>query len=119
MTDGLYKFTISADLNSDGTLSTYSVDIKYKDYAHDNWADAGTATYSAVGNPTITNDGSVNTTIRINDSPVAIINHKLQIIPSTGGAGAVGLAVGAGAGAIIAFAVIAKRRRKDEKEAEQ
>lgn len=119
MTDALYCFTINANLNADGTLSTYSVNIKYKDYAHDNWTDAGTATYSAIGNPTITSTGDVNTNIDIKDDAIAIVNHKLQIIPSTGGKGAIGLAAGAGCGAIIAFAVVAKRRRKDEEAEEQ
>ena len=119
MTDALYRFTINANLNADGTLSTYSVNIKYKNYAHDTWTDAGTATYSAIGNPTITSTGDVNTNIDIKDNAVAIVNHKLQIIPSTGGKGAIGLAAGAGCGAIIAFAVVAKRRRKDEEAEEQ
>lgn len=87
LTDQTYKFVIKATLGGDGILTGYTVATQYKDAAHTDWIDAGTAAYTATAYKD--NNGAVTNDITRTDAPVEIVNTKLQALPSTGGVGIV------------------------------
>lgn len=110
LTDQTYKFVIKATLGKDGILTNYTVTKQYKDAAHTDWVDAGTATYTATA--TKTDDGAVtNSVITRTDAPIEIVNTKLQVLPSTGGVGIV-LIIGIAAAFGVAGVVLSRKGKK-------
>lgn len=115
LADQTYKFVIDATLDEDGVMTAYSITSTYKDATHSDWTAAGTATYTST--KTVADDGSITNTITRTDDPIAVVDTKLQTLPSTGGNGkyvavltAVVLAAGAG---IAVFA--GKKKEHQEK----
>lgn len=109
LTDQTYRFVIQATLRDDGVLTGYTVTTQYKDATHTNWTDAGIATYTAMATKT---DGAVtNSVITDKNSPVEIVNTKLQVLPSTGGVGIV-LIIGIAAAFGVAGVVLSRKGKK-------
>lgn len=114
LADQTYRFVIAATLDDTGALTEYSVTSSYKDATHSAWTESATARYTSVKK--FNDDGSVTNTITRNDAPTAIIDTKLQALPSTSGSGTVVITVIAAAGMAICLAIyVANRKQKEEK----
>ena len=120
LSDKTYKFVIAATLNTDGILQSYSIQTFYKDastlqaegsYA---WINAGTATYTSSA-ITKADDGSVSNTITRTDNATAIIDSKLQSLPSTGGTGTLVLTLVAAGGMACFITLYFASRKKENK----
>lgn len=109
LTDQTYKFVIKATLGNDGVLTGYTVTTKYKDAAHADWTDVGTATYTA--ETAHDNNGAITNAITRTDAPIEIVNTKLQVLPSTGGVGIV-LIIGIAAAFGVAGVVLSRKGKK-------
>ena len=119
LSDQTYKFVVKAALGADGIMTGYTVTTSYKDATHADWTDAGTATYTAT--PAKNADGSVTNTITSgtgDNGAIAIVDSKLQTLPSTGGAGTIGLTVAAAAGMAIFVTVYERNKNKEASDAE-
>ena len=113
LSDATYKFVISATLGTDGIMTGYTVTSSYKDATHADWTAAGTSTYAAKA--TKAADGSVTNEITRTDGPVAIVDSRLQTLPSTGGRGTIVLTISAAALAAM-FYTSYKKEKKEEAE---
>lgn len=112
LADQTYKFVIKATLGgTDGIMTGYTVTSSYKDATHADWTAAGTSTYTATA--TKAADGSVTNKITRADGPVAIVDSRLQTLPSTGGKGTIILTFSAAALAAM-FYTSYKKEKKEE-----
>lgn len=119
LADQTYRFVVKAALGADGIMTGYTVTTSYKDATHADWTDAGTATYTATA--TKADDGSLTYAITRgtgDNGAIAIVDSKLQTLPSTGGAGTIGLTVAAAAGMAIFVTVYERNKNKEASDAE-
>ena len=117
LADQTYQFVIKATLGTDGIMTSYSVTSKYKDATHTDWTAAGTATYTAKATKNDT-DGSVTNVITRgtgDNGAIAIKDSKLQVLPSTGSIGTIGITAAAAAGMAIFLTVYSKAKKEEAK----
>ena len=113
LADQTYKFVIKATLGADGIMTGYTVTSSYADATHAKWTAADTSTYTAKA--TKAADGSVTDEITRTDGPVAIVDSRLQALPSTGSIGTIGITAAAAAGMAIFLTVYSKAKKEEAK----
>ena len=113
-----FKADISAVLNEDGTLNSYTIEIddlndssvaKKSTYTVDSWklSDDGSVTPQSSDGKT-TGDEAIKRT----DDPTAVIDTKLSQLPSTGGSGTIALTVIAAGGMAFFLTVYLKNKKQ-------
>ena len=120
LSDAVYKFVITADMNeTTGVLNSYSV----KTYVNSVSAgqtgftkEAGSAVYKTTA--VTAEDGTVTNTITGRDKtvPMEVVDTKTQNLPSTGGIGNTWfylVGIGGMAGAAVVFAAVKKSKKEE------
>lgn len=114
LNDNTYKVTVAATLDSaTGIMTEYSMTFQSKASNATEWEDAGAMVYTnTIADDAVQADGDVVNDIATAGTTTDVVNTKIQVLPSTGGAGVamafgVSAALAATAGGI---AVTAKKK---------
>ena len=98
----IFKIVISATLNADGVMTSYSINTYYKaEGDNDYTTQIGAATYTNTPAINESTDAVTNTIVIANQDgvdPAEVINSALAVLPSTGGVGTIVLTVFAAIG---------------------
>ena len=124
LNDNDYQVTISADLNAEGVMTQYIIDIKAKDATTGNYTtNVGTTTVTATSSVdeagvTLAALNAVTFTPTVTVSAGEVVDTKIAELPATGGAGTIALTIGAaiGMGGFLTLFIIMKKKGKRAKE---